>query len=95
MDEKINFSRPSIDVLFESAADVYQHLLTGILLTGANTDGSRGLLSIQKHGGKTIVQDPSTAQVSEMPMSALKLFKPDKILSLIEIGELFNDINNL
>jgi two-component system chemotaxis response regulator CheB len=95
MDEKVNFSRPSIDVLFESAADVYQQFLTGILLTGANNDGSKGLLKIHKNGGSTIVQNPSEAQVAEMPKSAIELFMPSKILLLSEIGELLQNINEV
>jgi two-component system chemotaxis response regulator CheB len=94
-DEKINFSRPSIDVLFETSAEVYRNRLAGILLTGANSDGSKGLLKIHQFGGKTIVQDPSTAFMKEMPASALRLFTPDKILSLIEIGKLMGNINDL
>jgi two-component system chemotaxis response regulator CheB len=94
-DEKVNFSRPSIDVLFETAAEVYRKELAGILLTGANSDGSKGLLKIHQYGGKTIVQDPSTAFMSEMPLSAIELFKPDKILSLKEIGGLLANINEL
>jgi two-component system chemotaxis response regulator CheB len=94
-DEKVNFSRPSIDVLFETAAEAYKKGLTGILLTGANSDGSKGLFKVHKFGGKTIVQDPSTAFMDEMPESALRLFNPDKILSLPEIGNLLVNINNL
>lgn len=91
-DEKVNFSRPSIDVLFESAADVYRDRLTGILLTGANHDGSKGLKYIQKMGGNTIIQEPSNATYSEMPKSALKIMKPDKILTLQEIGQYLENL---
>jgi two-component system, chemotaxis family, protein-glutamate methylesterase/glutaminase len=94
-DEKVNFSRPSIDVLFETAAEVFKNGLTGILLTGSNSDGSKGLLKIHQYGGKTIVQDPSVAYMSEMPQSALRLFKPDEILNLKEIGNLLTNINSL
>lgn len=85
-DEKVNFSRPSIDVLFETAAEAYKRRLTGILLTGANNDGSRGLKRIKELGGKTIVQSPADANFSEMPKSALRLFKPDFVLTLTEIA---------
>ena len=95
MDEKLNFSRPSIDVLFESAADVFRRNLIGILLTGGNSDGSRGLKKIFDKGGKTIVQRPEDAIASEMPSSALRLFKPHKILTLREVGLLLADINSI
>ncbi|MCS5708829.1 chemotaxis protein CheB [Candidatus Berkiella cookevillensis] len=78
----VNFSRPSIDVLFESAAVAYQSHLIGILLTGANSDGCKGLQSIQKRGGLTIVQDPQTAEAPEMPQAALNMLKIDHILSV-------------
>jgi two-component system, chemotaxis family, protein-glutamate methylesterase/glutaminase len=87
MDEKINFSRPSIDVLFETAAETFTHRLTGILLTGVNRDGSAGLLRIKELWGKTIVQSPADAAFPEMPEYAIKLFAPDEILTLEEISE--------
>lgn len=85
-DEKINYSRPSIDVLFETAAEAFRQNLTGILLTGVNRDGSAGLKRIHELGGKTIVQLPADADFSEMPLSAIKLFKPDEVLTLEEIA---------
>lgn len=91
-DEKVNFSRPSIDLLFETAAEAFGKNVTGILMTGANSDGSRGLQKIQQLGGKTIVQDPRDAQYPEMPSSALKLINPDKILSTKELLEFFSRI---
>jgi two-component system, chemotaxis family, protein-glutamate methylesterase/glutaminase len=69
--EKVNYSRPSIDVSFESAAEVYGPKLIGILLSGANSDGALGLKSILEAGGRTIVQDPQEASVSYMPQSAI------------------------
>jgi two-component system chemotaxis response regulator CheB len=87
-DEPVHFSRPSIDVFFESAAQVYQKKLTGILLTGANEDGAHGLWTVHQFGGKTIVQDPATAQIPIMPKAALSLFNPDFILSLPQIRTL-------
>lgn len=86
VDEKINYSRPSIDILFETAAETFRQNLTGILLTGVNRDGSAGLKRIKEHGGKTIVQLPSDADFSEMPLSAIKIFKPDHVLTLKEIA---------
>lgn len=92
VEEKVNYARPSIDVLFETAAYAYSNQLIGILLTGANYDGAAGLKMIHDRGGLTIVQDPMTAEVSVMPESALKLFNPDKILSLQEIAEFLNSL---
>lgn len=87
VDEKVNFARPSIDVLFETAAEVYGKNLTGILLTGANADGSSGLKTIYDAGGFTIVQDPGEAIFPDMPEAALRLFKPHQILRLEEIAQ--------
>ena len=84
-DAKVNFCRPSIDVLFESAADVYHERLIGVILTGANSDGARGLLRIKENGGLTIVQDPVTAEVDIMPRSALNLFGVDYVLPVAKI----------
>ncbi|MBJ9977305.1 chemotaxis protein CheB [Pseudomonas sp. S75] len=84
----VHFSRPAIDVLFHSAADVYGEGLLGIVLTGANEDGARGLAYIKKCGGRTLVQDPRDAQVASMPEAALALHRPDHILSLSGIGQL-------
>ncbi|HEX2969870.1 MAG TPA: chemotaxis protein CheB [Bacteroidales bacterium] len=87
MDEKINYSRPSIDVLFESAAEAFMNNLTGILLTGVNRDGSRGMKRIKELGGRTIVQSPDDAAFSEMPSSAMRLITPDNIMTLNEIAD--------
>ncbi|MFK0090230.1 chemotaxis protein CheB [Pseudomonas sp. NPDC090755] len=85
---RVHFSRPSIDILFESAADAYGPALLGVLLTGANEDGARGLARIKGLGGRTIVQDPREAQVATMPRAALALHHPDHILPLSGIGQL-------
>ena len=77
--EKVNYSRPSIDVSFESAARVFGPAVVAVLLSGANADGADGLYEIKQHGGVTIVQDPATAEVDYMPRSALQLFTPDYI----------------
>jgi two-component system, chemotaxis family, protein-glutamate methylesterase/glutaminase len=89
VDEPVLFSRPSIDVLFESAAEAYGDQLVGVILTGANSDGSKGLKKISSMGGLTIVQLPDEAEVSTMPLSALRLVKPDHILSLNQIKDFF------
>jgi two-component system, chemotaxis family, protein-glutamate methylesterase/glutaminase len=92
VDPKVNFSRPSIDVLFESAADVYKDELVGILLTGANNDGAAGIKKIKEHGGITIAQDPEEAQFPVMPQSAICTGKVDYIL---KIEEIINFLNHL
>ena len=88
LEEPVHHSRPSIDVLFESAADVYGEKLLAVVLTGANADGARGLARIRELGGFTVVQDPAEAQVSTMPEAALALHEPDHILTLQGIGQL-------
>jgi two-component system chemotaxis response regulator CheB len=88
IDARVNFSRPSIDVLFESAADVYAPHLVGVILTGANQDGAAGLRRVKERGGLTVVLDPDTAEVSAMPGAALEVAVPDYVLRLDEIGRL-------
>ena len=82
----VNYARPSIDVLFETAADAYGEKAVGVILTGANHDGSRGLLTIKKAGGLAVVQDPETAEAGAMPQSAIETAAPDHILPLEKIG---------
>lgn len=86
VDDPVHFSRPAIDVLFESAADAYGPTLAGLLLSGANEDGARGLARIKQAGGATLVQSPETASVETMPSAALRLARPDHVLPLTEIG---------
>jgi two-component system chemotaxis response regulator CheB len=93
VEPRVHHSRPSIDVLFESAADAYGQALAGVLMTGASQDGASGLLAIHHTGGLTVVQDPHEAKVSTMPEAALRLFKPDHILTLQGIGELLADLD--
>lgn len=81
----VHYSRPSIDVAFESAAEAYKSGLTGILLTGANKDGAIGLKTIAKGGGITIVQDPVEAESSTMPKAAIDLEPSHKVLTLEQI----------
>lgn len=85
-DEPLNYSRPSIDVLFESAADVYGPELIGVVLTGANSDGARGLQAIARAGGRALVQRPDTALAAEMPQSALSACPTAHALSPQEIA---------
>ncbi|PAA31973.1 chemotaxis protein CheB [Pseudomonas fragi] len=93
-EEPVHYSRPAIDYLFESAADVYQQRLAAILLTGANQDGARGLSQVKQSGGLTIIQDPDEAQVATMPRAALELFQPDCILPLSGIGRLLVELEH-
>lgn len=88
VDEPVHYSRPSIDVLFESAADQYRTHLLGILLTGGNQDGASGLRDVQRAGGRTVVQEPASAQMPLMPESALALLTPDHVLPLAGIAAL-------
>ena len=87
-DDLVNYSRPSIDVLFQSAADVYGPRLAAVLLTGANEDGAAGLAAVRRAGGVTIVQDPETALVPTMPLAALARGQADFVLSLDGIAAL-------
>ena len=84
-DEPVRYSRPSIDVMFFSAADSYPHDVVGIVMTGANSDGAAGLRRIVDSGGYAIVQDPSTAEVRAMPQAALKAVPEAAVLPLDEI----------
>lgn len=91
-DEPVHFSRPSIDVLFESAADTWGQRLVGVLMTGANEDGAAGLEAIARAGGLTVVQDPDEAEVDVMPRAALQRFTPDYCLPLREIAALLRTL---
>lgn len=93
-EEPLHFSRPSIDYLFESAADAYGAKALGILLTGANQDGAAGLYTIKQRGGVTVVQDPQEAQVATMPEAALALHQPDYLLSLRGILALLAELDS-
>jgi len=88
-DEPVHFSRPSIDVLFDSAADVYGERVIGVILTGANQDGAEGLAAVGRAGGRTVVQDPVSAAVAYLPEAALREGPVDFVLSLPQLRELF------
>jgi two-component system, chemotaxis family, protein-glutamate methylesterase/glutaminase len=92
-DDLVNFSRPSVDVLFESAADVYSDRLLGIILTGASRDGALGLDAVRRAGGRTVVQRPDTAQVPIMIESALQRGPVDYVLPLEEIAALLRTLD--
>jgi two-component system chemotaxis response regulator CheB len=85
-DDYVQFSRPSIDVLFESAADAYGERTVGVLLTGVNQDGAEGLARIAAAGGFTIAQDPSTAEQPQMPAAAVARGAARRVLELERIG---------
>jgi two-component system chemotaxis response regulator CheB len=88
LEDRVHYSRPAIDYLFESAADAYGPALAGVLLTGANFDGADGLAAIRRHGGLTVVQDPAQAMVATMPEKAIRIQQPDYVLPLDAIHEL-------
>jgi len=90
--EKLHFSRPSIDVSFSSASEVFGEKLVSILLSGANSDGVEGLQHVKNNGGKVWIQDPDTAQVDYMPRQAVEQVRFDR---LITSETLPNDINEL
>lgn len=92
--EKVNYSRPSIDVSFESAAEVYGESLVGLLLSGANSDGTEGLLAIKNAGGITVVQNPESAQMPTMPQNAITYTAPDYILDVEHILKFITLINS-
>ncbi len=82
----VHYSRPSIDLLFESAADAYTHRAIGVILTGANQDGAQGLAALKRRGGLAIVQEPTEAESSFMPTAAIAATQVDHILPLAEIA---------
>jgi len=84
---RVQFARPSIDVLFESVAEAYRDRAIAIVLTGANEDGAAGLAAIKRNGGVGIVQDPRTAAKKAMPEAAIAASQADAVLPLEEIGQ--------
>ena len=86
VDDAVAFSRPSIDVMFESAADAYGKGVVGVVLTGSNSDGARGAARVKKRGGFLVVQDPKSAEAPEMPQAAITAAEVDRILPLDLIG---------
>lgn len=89
--EKVNYSRPSIDVSFESAAEIYGDSLICVLLSGANADGADGLVFAKKRGAKVVIQDPGTADFVYMPKTAMALTTPDLLLDQNNMPKL-NDL---
>jgi two-component system chemotaxis response regulator CheB len=95
LEDRVHYSRPAIDFLFESAADAYGAKLAAVLLTGANQDGAKGMSQVKQHGGLTIVQDPGEAQVATMPQAALNILQPDHILPIRGIGRLLVELERI
>jgi two-component system, chemotaxis family, protein-glutamate methylesterase/glutaminase len=90
--EKVNFSRPSIDVTFECAASIFKKDAIGILLSGGNADGVEGLKAIKKAGGYCVVQDPESALVSFMPLFAIKELEVDRTLNADELASFLSSV---
>ena len=91
-DDPVNFSRPSIDLLFETASEVYKEKLVGVILTGANHDGAEGIRAVKEHGGLTIAQDPATSHFPDMPQAAIDTGSVQHILNAAAIKDLLLDL---
>ena len=92
-DAKVNYCRPSIDVLFETASIAYGKNLIGVILSGSNNDGANGMKLIQKSGGLTIVQDPDSAEVAIMPLATMKEIEVDHIIPIEKMSYFLEEIN--
>lgn len=90
--EKIHFCRPAIDITFESAADLFRHSITGIILSGANGDGAEGLAYLKAKGGTCLVQDPVTAEVPFMPIQAIEKAAVDRVIHPKDIAAYISNI---
>jgi two-component system chemotaxis response regulator CheB len=88
----VRFSRPSIDVLFETAAEAYGDQVVAVVLTGANDDGCRGSLRVKEAGGSVFVQDPTTAERREMPAGVIDSGAADAVLSIDELANMLNEL---
>lgn len=92
VDAKVSFARPSIDVLFETAADAWRGRLVGVLMTGANADGAHGLAAIRRAGGHAVVQDPDDAESKAMPLAGLRIAGADTCLPIEAIAATLNEL---
>jgi two-component system chemotaxis response regulator CheB len=95
IDPKVNFARPAIDVLFESAADTYGTGVIGVILTGANSDGAKGLKKIKEQGGLAIIEDPDSAEISYMPAAAREACLVDHSVPLERMAALLLKITGI
>lgn len=91
--EKVNYSRPSIDVTFQSAAEVYAATLACLLLSGSNADGVNGLKAVKRFGGLALAQDPASASVSYMPEQAILNVDMDAVLPIEEMAAYLNSLS--
>jgi len=91
--EKVNYSRPSIDVTFQSAAQIFMEHTVALLLSGANADGLEGLRCVAQQGGRILVQDPDTAEIAYMPQQALFNLQVDAVLKPQEMAVFINQLN--
>ena len=94
-EEMVNNSRPSIDITLQSAAYAYSDKLIGILLSGANRDGAKGMQHIKRKGGLTIVQNPEECMIDTMPRAAMSLTSVDHVMDIDEIIRLLKDLNKM
>lgn len=85
-DPRVQYARPSIDVLFESAADTYRDRVLGVVLTGANHDGVQGARQVKRRGGYLIVQSPTSAESKVLPTATLAEVTPDRVVALADIA---------
>lgn len=92
VEAQVRYSRPAIDVLFESAAEVYRQRLVGIILTGANDDGTEGMRAVRKYGGLTIAQDPGEAEYPFMPKAAITAGVIRHVWTMAEIKNFLREI---
>jgi len=92
VDPPVNFARPSVDVLFESASLVFGSSLVAVIMTGAGNDGSQGVMAVKGAGGVVIVQNPEDAEMDGMPKSALNAVEPDFILCLIDVPRILQEL---
>jgi two-component system, chemotaxis family, protein-glutamate methylesterase/glutaminase len=91
-DAPSSHARPSINYLFESAAEYFAHRVIGVILTGTNSDGARGIAAVKQAGGTAVVEDPETASASEMPKAAIAAARIDHVMKLGEIAPFLNQL---